>query len=301
MTILVGVQSGYGYPISPRPLRLLIEESEIIVFARVTDIVDESGKRKDDDFETTVAILQIYNVVQGTVNQSVIRVPYPANFICPAPPHFEKGKDVLVFLNKRNDQYAVHALSYGVKTVTAAEAQVYINKIKEMQDIMKIKNEDERFIKTTEWLVGCAENPVTRYEGTYELSPESSFMSFYDQSEGKPFKYVITAEQKVRLENALFAVKKLSYEDLGLIDLVYASNGEKVFRFMLSKLKEQSQQGKPQWFADSFMNRLNLYKSSPRTKELEEKYSEVAYAQGTKPEDLKNVLRDFVAEMERLP
>ncbi|MFM7859104.1 MAG: hypothetical protein ACKO96_46075, partial [Flammeovirgaceae bacterium] len=104
-----------------------------------------------------------------------------------------------------------------------------------------------------------------------------------------------------RLEHALFSVDELSYEDLGLIDLVYAANAEKVFRFMLAKLKEQSQQGMAQWFADSFMNRLNRYKSSPRTQELEEKYNAVAYSPDVKQEDLKNVLRDFVAEMERLP
>ncbi|MFM7857584.1 MAG: hypothetical protein ACKO96_38095, partial [Flammeovirgaceae bacterium] len=201
LTILMGVQLGYGYPISPRPLRLLIEESEIIVLARVADVVEQAKKRNKGDFTTTVAILQIYNVVQGTVKESVLKVPYPANLICPAPPHFEKGKDVLVFLDKTGHHYSVHALSYGVKIVTAAEAQVYITKIKEMQDIVKIKDEDERFIRTTEWLVGCAENSVTRYEGTYELSRQSNFMSFYDRTEEKPFNYMITPEQKARLEH----------------------------------------------------------------------------------------------------
>ena len=44
----IGIQSvAIGYPISPRPLRLLIEESELIVWAHVSDIRTVKAKGKN--------------------------------------------------------------------------------------------------------------------------------------------------------------------------------------------------------------------------------------------------------------
>jgi hypothetical protein len=40
-------------------------------------------------------------------------------------------------------------------------------------------DEDQEFEKTVDWLVKCAENEYTQWEGTFELSPEVIFMSSY--------------------------------------------------------------------------------------------------------------------------
>lgn len=288
-----------AYPISPRPLRLLVEESEFIVFAHVSDIREIKAKKNKEIDEETVAVLKIYEVIQGKITDTEIQVPYPANYICPAPPRFVKGTDALVFLSKWRGSFSVHALSYGVKTMSKADEEIYKARIIEIQDILKETDIDRKFIRTTEWLVKCAESPVTRHEGTYELSRGSDFMSFYDRTEEKPFQYALSEDQKQRLKNALLATTELSYSELGLIDLVYSSNGQEIFRLMLERMKSMGD--KQVWYAGEYMKRLNLYKSSPRSLELANTFEEKSFASNTTPTELDQIVHEFINELEKLP
>jgi hypothetical protein len=295
---IVAVQSmAYSYPISPRPLRLLIEESELIVWAHVTDIRTTMVKGKYT-FDNTVAVLAIQQVLQGKLAATEIEVPYPAGLICPAPPRFEKNSDVLVFLDHDKKRYSVHALSYGVKQLTNEELIIYKARIGEMQQIIKLENTDQKFMSITEWLVKCSEEKATRYEGVYELSRGSDFMSYYDRNEPQPFQHALTNEQRARLKNALLATEELSYTELGLIDLVYASDGERICKFILNKLKAFDES--ELWYASDFMQRINLYKSSQRTLELAKTFEDDRFDNNMKPNQLRILLNEFVAEAEKL-
>jgi hypothetical protein len=287
-----------GYPISPRPLRLLIEESEFIVWAHVRDIRTVKERGKKYTFENTVAVLTVYEVLQGTLTAVEIEIPYPAGLICPAPPHFEKGTDVLVFLDRAKGVYSVHALSYGVKELQGGEIAIYKARIAEMQQIMNIEDRDKKFLSTTEWLVKCAEERVTRHEGTYELSRGSDFMSYYDRNEGQPFQHALSDEQRVRLKSALLSSSGLSYADLGLIDLVYTTDAEGVCKDMLVKLK--AFQENQLWYASEFMARINHYKSSPRTLELTETFEAKRFADEFKAAQLKALLDEYLMEAGKL-
>ncbi len=299
LLILLVVVQWYvqAYPISPRPLRMLIEESELIVWAHVRDIRARTEKGKNG-FENTVAALTIYEVLQGTVKASEIEVPYPAGLICPAPPHFEKDTDVLVFLDQKKGSYSVHALSYGVKEMKAEEMAIYKTRIAEMQQIMRIEDPDTKFVNTTEWLVTCAEERVTRHEGTYELSRGSDFMSYYDQNEGQPFQYALTDEQRLRLKKALLSTRELSYSDLGLIDLVYSTDAEAICKFMLTRLQAVNEN--QLWYASEFMTRINLYQSSSQTVELTKTFEEKRFDSDVKPDRLKTILEEYLVEVGKL-
>ena len=118
------------------------------------------------------------------------------------------------------DGYEVHALSYGVKhALTAQEYSTYKARIREMQQLLKDEKTDNQTRNITEWLVKCAEQRCTRWEGTYELSPRSDFMSYYDTDgiNGKAF----SPDQKQRqcLFNTLLAVDTMNYGDIALADL----------------------------------------------------------------------------------
>lgn len=299
LLIFLVVVQGYvqAYPISPRPLRLLVEESELIVWAHVHDIraCTEKGKNV---FENTVAVLTIYEVLQGTVKASEIEVPYPVGLICPAPPRFEKGTDVLVFLDQKKGSYSVHALSYGVKEMKAEEMGIYKARIAEMQEIMRIEDPDTKFLNTTEWLVKCAEDLATRHEGTYELSRGSDFMSYYDRNVGQPFQYALNDEQRLRLKKALLSTCELSYSDLGLIDLVYSTDAEAICKFMLTKLQAVNEN--QLWYASEFMTRINLYQASPETVELTKAFEEKRFDNDVKPHRLKTILEEYLAEVGKL-
>ena len=137
-TLLLGIgilESTITYPISPRPLRKLVIESENIVYASVIAI---EHCEKDDHWNDTKAILVIKEILQGSVKQDTIDVFFSKNMICPAPAHYEVGKSVLAFVNeyKKKSGYYTHALSYGSKTMNSNAFKSYKNRILEMQKIL---------------------------------------------------------------------------------------------------------------------------------------------------------------------
>ncbi len=294
VTVIVSTTS-FAYPISPRPLRKLIIESEYIVVAHVSDIYEKKSKKKDY-WEGFIAELKVRDVLQGRLRDTILYITYTPYMICPAPAHFEKGTEVLVFLNKQKDQFYVNALSYGVKTLSEDEILIYTSRIKEMQEILKIEDKDEQFIQSADWMVKCVENLVTRYEGIYELSPGSNFMSFYDRGEQQPFQFALNADQMLRLKNALFASPSLGYEELGMIDLIYASDPERIYSFMydnLSAIKEDRY-----WMAGEVMKRMMYYKTSPQLEKLASEFESKMYSLKDE-KDLKDLIAMFVEEIEK--
>jgi hypothetical protein len=296
VTMIVCTDS-FAYPISPRPLRKLIIESEYIVIAHVVDIREKRSKKKND-WEGFVAELMVRDVLQGKLKDTVLQITYSPYMICPAPAHFEKGTEVLVFLNKTNDRFYVNALSYGAKTLSEADLVVYTTRIREMQAILKIEDKDEQFIQTADWLVKCAEDPATRYEGIYELSPGSNFMSYYDKGEQQPFQFALNANQMERLKKALFASASLNYDELGIIDLIYSSDPVGIYGFMHKNLSSISEDN--YWMAGEVMKRMMYYKTSPQLEKLVSEFESKIFDLKDGDQDIKLMLAKFVAEIEKL-
>lgn len=298
--LLAASEASALYPINPRPLRKLVLESEIIITGYVKDIV--KIERKKNSYESVAAVIRVDDVLQGNVRETEITVPYPAGFICPAPPHYVKDTHVVVFLDSEKGGYRTHALSYGVKTLEPAGVEIYKARIVELQKILKITDADEQFIQTTEWLVACAENPVTRYEGVYELSPDSDFMSYYDQEKAGSYAFMLTSEQKNRLKAALMNGEEGEYHDFGLIDLVYPDNEREIFTYMLTKLERISPQHL--WFADGYMKRLRLSRDSEKLRglidEFEKKQFDYKLEAKARDERLQKIVSEFVTEIRQL-
>ena len=140
----------FAYPISPVPLRKLIMESENIVYAEVVDIKANKNRKQNDWFKSDIAVLKVYDVLQGSIrNTGTVEVYFSTEISCPAPAHFEKGTFTLVFLHKEkmDERYYTHALSYGSKEMNEKDYSVYKKRILEMQNILKMKNEEEKHTK----------------------------------------------------------------------------------------------------------------------------------------------------------
>jgi hypothetical protein len=284
-----------SYPISPRPLRKLIIESEYIVSGHVKDI-REQARKKNEFFGGSVAELVVYEILQGKISETSIFITFNPYLVCPAPPRFKKDTDVLVFLSKREKHFFVHALSYGLKTLSIAELNVFKMRISEMQKILQIEDTDRQFVETTEWLVKCAEHPVTRNDGVYELTPESNFMSYYDRTENLPFKFVISAEQKLRLKIALLSTTDNDYVDFGLVDLVYLGNEEEIFNYLLNGLRNVGED--KLWYADEYMKRLSNYKTSPTIEKFIQDYDERKYSlDKADAGKLQAIIKNFIEEI----
>lgn len=243
----------FAYPIDPRPLRKLIIESENIVYAKVKAIKENKLAKSSDWDRSHLAILTIKEVLQGKINTQTIEVYFSPEFSCPMPAHYKKGTTVLVFLDKEKneDRYSTHALSYGSKVLKKAEYSVYKNRIVEMQKILAIKDGNERKIKTTDWLVDCALNPLTRSEGVSDLTSDGNFMSFIeDTSKNTPSEFELNEVQKNKLRSAFLSMKKLDICDLEIIDLIQRDNDTELLDFLILNFKKQS---KNENFGDQFM------------------------------------------------
>lgn len=300
LLVLLGLEAAANpYPISPRPLRKLVMEAPIIVMGYVEDVTKSKDK---NEFGNRTAILKVLEVLQGSVSESVIKIPYRSNVICPAPPHYDSGAWVVVFLSREKGVYRTYALSYGVKTVTQEGMTAYRDRILEMQKLLKIENKDEQFIQTVEWLVKCAEHPATRHEGTYELSPGSDFMSYYDRDQNPSFQFLLTADQKLRLKNTLVKSERDDYSHIGLIDLVYADFQQEVFDYMLKTLKKSEPHRL--WYAGYYLQRLVHLKTSARLKELISAYEKEGndYDVSVSIREAKQqaIVRDFITEIQSL-
>ncbi|CAD7798307.1 hypothetical protein CHRY9390_00316 [Chryseobacterium aquaeductus] len=247
----------FAYPISPRPLRNLIIESENIVYGKVTAIKKNKASSTGWD-ESHIAVFKIYEVLQGKIrNTENVEIYFSPEFSCPMPAHYEKGQTVLAFLDKEKGKeiYNTHALSYGSKPLDDKEFSHYKNRILEMQNILKIKDDEEKRDKTVDWLISCASEKSTRWEGLYELSPESDFMSFYDNRENifvRNFK--LNDDQTKKLRNLFFKIDKLEYIDLGLVDLIANEDDPEVLAVLTNHFKKSDKDFF--WSGDFFMKKI---------------------------------------------
>ncbi|GAB0156756.1 hypothetical protein CHRYSEOSP005_20230 [Chryseobacterium sp. Alg-005] len=289
----------FAYPISLMSLRKLIIESKNIVYAEVLEVKQNKNVKDDDWFKSEIAVLKVYDILQGNIKSTqIIEVYTSSGMSCPAPAYYEKGTFTLAFLykEKNDNRYSTHALSYGSKVLNKDEYSIYKNRILEMQDILKIKNEEEKHIKTVDWLVECALEKATKWEGTYELSPESDFMSFYDHDKDTfERKFELNKTQKEKLRTALFSQKTLDYYDLGLIDIISKPNDHELLSFLVTRFKESY---KDFLFEGSFfMSRIADLSERDDLKQIVKKNEEIDMFDENYDKKTKEILNEFVAKL----
>jgi hypothetical protein len=239
----------FAYPITPQTLRKLIERSQFIVIATI----DNPEKVKKYYNETTkdsmeyfifggdgLADLYITEILKGKLeNQQAIQVGYEAGMICPAPANYPDKKMVIAFLGKEDTSnvYYTVGLSYGSKIMDSeAELNTFKQRITEYIEILKITNKKNRKIATVEWLVKCAEDKNTRWDGAYEFGRKGDFMSYYDRSKDEQFYKKLTKSQMHRLDSTFFATDTIGYNELCLVNLVSTNNYPKLINHLVKSM-----------------------------------------------------------------
>lgn len=298
VTLLLSAAS-FAYPITPRPLRKLVMESQYIIHGTVLEkgSLPTTGKN-DSHWERDYAVIEVYETWQGRPLMDTITVYYTARMLCPAPPVYIKGEEIIAFLNKREDEdgYETTALSYGVKYGLGKEGiEIYRLRIEEIQQILTIQDPQKQGEKIIDWLVTCAMSTYTRWEGVYELSPGSDFMSYYDQDDPVRRDIFLNSRQKEKLLDILLAIDTLQYEDMGIVNMVAGLNDQALLDFLKSRLWRMDNEYR--WPARDIMLHIVHLTGNEELEELYKKFSEMLY-EAEHDSERSNILSAFRQKME---
>jgi len=156
-------------PVSmPSPLRVRYTDSIIVAVARVGDSVPVERQGVTTTMNTA---LHITSLLKGESEEKVVNFQHPVlslgdmNYAS----EYEKGDVLLVFLRRgEKGNYVPVGDERGVQKLAADDLKVYVRRIEELAVIMRSEKPDEAAL--TEWLVRCAEETATRWEGAYELA-----------------------------------------------------------------------------------------------------------------------------------
>jgi hypothetical protein len=158
-------------PIAPAPLRLVVEDAETILVGKVLSVTPLQGS-PPHSWNSHAAKIAVTEWWKGKT-PDVISVVHPKGLMCPMPPEFPEGSQVLAFLNRfrGSPDWETVSLSYGARALPDAEARDACHaRVLEMIRILEISDPAKKRAAIVEWLVACAESPHTRWDAAYDLS-----------------------------------------------------------------------------------------------------------------------------------
>jgi hypothetical protein len=173
----------------PQPLRTLYKHSKLVFVARVG--ATEVLKVEDGMAQVRVA-LHVTEKVKGEPAQPVHYYyddyvgeaavggeggAQPASLAERLHERLKQGERYLFFPEPREegDGYVINDERYGLKELPGDDLKVYLERLKELAEIERREPEDK--LAVVEWLVRCAEQPATRWEGAYELLESAEAIS----------------------------------------------------------------------------------------------------------------------------
>jgi hypothetical protein len=274
------------------PLRSLYTNSDRVVTARVGDstVVETAGESK-----TLMTTLNVSSTLKGSSHQATLYLYH--SIYGDEQRLFKHGDNLLLFLVQKEKQkkqkagYELFDSSRGVKKLSDSDLKAYARHINELANYLKDGNlENEELV---EWLVRCAEDRATRWEGATELA--SNARSLRDRHEehateeesneaeepdainqGSDIVTNLSDTQKERLVKALLSVEKFNDGDLELLDVVSYLKDSRMVPFLVSHL-HHLESGPPR-YAENLMNTLADFLRDEIITEAVEKYSdEVSY------------------------
>ena len=261
----------------------LYEKSDLIFIGRLDKKEDYGTNRVGNGFTvvTTKTYFDVSTVLKGETRKFIVlddeefryqiqprndnEAPREAVFIedidsYDADAQPKPGDTVLAFVSKQGDAFELTDQRDGLKKISPQDAAVYSSRISELNSIFMDKPEPEEL---AEWLVRCAEEPVTRWDGAHELlqgfrrikwqekaTPKSpdGFDPLISGDLGRDAARNLTAEQKTELTQILlrFEVRpdmtapRLSAGDRELISLVKLWDTSSVANYLAAQLRSQA-------------------------------------------------------------
>ncbi|MDJ1498720.1 hypothetical protein QNI19_37655 [Cytophagaceae bacterium DM2B3-1] len=296
-------------------MRQLIINSEYCIAGKVLDIktkqeyIQPLDDKKADGFTRTDYFAQVLitEVFKGSKHaQDTISISFNPNMVCPGPDVYNKDTEVITFLDQSSTDtlFRTHSLSYGVKTISnAQEMQWYKTLIRQMQIILTYPNVVQRQQETIEWLVRCAENYKTRWDGIYELKQGSEFMVAYNMTpllEVQRNERGLNSIQKQRLYNYFVQtnISTLSYWDFTLLELALESDKKKIKELLKKYISKIAYSSEVALYVMNYygtlINNKHLYITS-------DEFQEALSATNHNPEKASLIWNTFVAQVQNTP
>lgn len=304
----LGTTITVGMMIEPsRPLRVLYEQSDLIVDATIGNSVVVSVEGETKWMKTA---LQINSQLKGANTRRVIDWYHAVYDEDEA--EFKVGAQVLFFLNRRKEEKVGYELSdyrLGSKKLSIAEMQSYTSHIRELAALTSHRK--ATFDEIVEWLVQCAQDPATRWEGASDLlelqstrqaqcekdqasqpsqtknevgqlvqtlltplAADTNPAAVEKQEASLLTKELLTKEQKDRLTSTLLTIEKLSDKDRDLLQLVTTWETKRVIPFLVAQLHLIEMQ--PPLRADDLLSTLADLMDDEAIQKLAEEYIEKA-------------------------
>jgi carboxypeptidase family protein len=248
----------------PKPLRILYNESDLIVVARIGE---SKMVRQERDARRIRTTLLLSSILKGKTKGPTVDL-YHWSFADLTGP-FVAGEEMLLFLKRTITEpaqespagYEVGDTQYGIKKVPADELMAYRDRIAELSQIYH--GDGEVDVAMVEWLVRCAEDRATSWEGAYdlleridrpfdqranedgktELTPSSSEnanpledVDLQTAARSRDLAALITAEHKARLMTALLQIEELRDRDLPLVTLAQRWKEPGLAAFLIGQL-----------------------------------------------------------------
>jgi len=150
-------------------LRELYDKSDLVVIGRAAGSVTSRGNHQELSTRYQVA-----SVLKGKSTRQQISVTHYG----PPDEDIGENKTALLFLSKGTSEnggsrgsYVLADVTTGIKALPQAEIDIFASRLR---DLEAIERRDYTSADIIEWLVQCAEDPVTREEGAYELTNDSA-------------------------------------------------------------------------------------------------------------------------------
>lgn len=281
-------------PTLPQPLRKLVKNCQVIIEGTVlrTAALDAAENPREIKHWSHKASIVVINLLQGKTASDTIEVFFNPDMICPLPDRYPEKAHVLAFLDPapQGNGFYTHGLSYGVKILPQEGMEVYKDRIKELQAIIKPDNASAQKEQTVDWLVKCALNSYTRLEGTYELSPGTYFLASGGSGNDEIKIYGLNDQQKTLLFEVLLKIDKLTYSELGLIDLTWNHDNDQLVKLMNRYIRQKNTES----FAGELMKRINAILVDPRLEKIIGEY-DTARRENNPGKKQQKLLKDFIA------
>lgn len=269
----------------------LCRESELIV---VAEVIRSTPLHEKSASEEGNAVLKINSIVKGEADSEIISCYYWTGMICPYPPNYSVGSTVLAFLNIRNNNNGYYTLGdhHGAKTLSYEGQDIFLTRTIEALDILGTT--DRRESKIIEWLVRCAEDPVTRWDGVYELYRN---IGISNQFPGSYVNYSkeLTSDQIARLYKIVLQTDYFASPEAWIINVIRDSVDERLASLLIKCLKGDV--GYSTQFNSEMMTLITEIRDMPEGYRLVEEYNSLK-SDDSWIENSKIIIDEFINKAE---